>query len=161
MLDGQARKMEMDRVLEQENTLGFSDFTHADAWRLGELIMEGARKENIPVSFRIEMNRKVILQYLMDGTGEDNLNWMRRKSNMVHFSGHSSYYIYHLLQEKGETVEDWGLNLKDYTYMGGGFPLKVSGSTVGAVIVSGCPHEIDHKIAAEAIEALMREKEEK
>lgn len=160
MAEKSESRKEMDRVLEQEKNLSFSSFTYGDAWRLAELIQEGARRENSAVSMRIELNGTVILQYLMDGTAEENLNWMRRKCNMVHFTGHSSYYVYHLLKENNDTIENWGLDLKDYTFMGGGFPLKIGGSTAGAVIVSGCPHEIDHKIVTDAIAALIREKAE-
>ena len=69
----------------------------------------------------------------------------------------SSLRLYMLLKKNGETLEDRGLNGKDYVAGGGGFPIRVAGvGVIGSVIVSGLDHMADHEFAVACISQYLR-----
>ncbi len=62
-----------------------------------------------------------------------------------------------LLKLKQETLEDRGLNGKDYVARGGAFPIRVEGvGVIGSVIVSGLDHMADHDFAVACISQYLR-----
>ncbi len=93
----------------------------------------------------------------MDGTTPDNLEWVRRKSNVVERFRCSSYSIGLKEKQKGQTIyESQGLLLNDYATHGGSFPLAVSGAgIVGSITVSGLPMRQDHELVIEALCAVL------
>ncbi|MGE4485188.1 MAG: heme-degrading domain-containing protein [Oscillospiraceae bacterium] len=144
---------ELERVEKQENELIFSEFGNEDALKLGLMIIEHAKKYGWAMAVNIEVCDTRCFSYLMPGTTAENLNYMRRKINLVHYSGHSSYYCHHQLIVKGkDLVKDHGLTDADYVAVGGSFPIKIKGGAViGTVTVSGRPHKEDHQLVTEAI----------
>jgi uncharacterized protein (UPF0303 family) len=93
----------------------------------------------------------------MDGTTPDNVEWVRRKSNVV-ARFHSSSYVAGLKEKvKNETLaESQGLSSADYATHGGSFPLRAGGAgIVGSVTVSGLPQRADHELVVEALCALL------
>ncbi len=89
----------------------------------------------------------------MEGTTPDNVEWVRRKSNVVARFHHSSYAIGLKQKSKNETLlESQGLPVADYATHGGSFPLAVRGAgVVGSVTVSGLPQRMDHELVVEAL----------
>jgi uncharacterized protein (UPF0303 family) len=89
----------------------------------------------------------------MDGTTPDNVEWVRRKSNVVARFHRSSYAVGLKLKSKNETLaEQQGLPLADYATHGGSFPLAVADAgVVGSVTVSGLPQRADHELVVEAL----------
>ena len=99
----------------------------------------------------------------MDGTTPDNVEWVRRKSNVVARFHHSSYAIGLKERIKNETLlESQGLPVADYATHGGSFPLAVaSAGVVGSVTVSGLPQRSDHELVIEALCAILKHDYEK
>jgi uncharacterized protein (UPF0303 family) len=93
----------------------------------------------------------------MEGTSPDNVEWVRRKSNVVARFHHSSYVAGLKEQLKNQTLaETQGLPIADYATHGGSFPLRVAGAGIlGSVTVSGLPQRADHELAVEALCALL------
>jgi len=89
----------------------------------------------------------------LEGTTPDNVEWVRRKTNVVARFHRSSYLIGLKLAAKKETLtEQQGLALADYATHGGSFPLTVeSAGVVGCVTVSGLPQRADHELVVEAL----------
>jgi uncharacterized protein (UPF0303 family) len=93
----------------------------------------------------------------LDGTTPDNVEWVRRKSNVVAQFHRSSYAVRLKLLKGNETLlEKQGLPVIDYAEHGGSFPLRVAGAgVVGSVTVSGLDGRDDHGMAVEALCALL------
>jgi uncharacterized protein (UPF0303 family) len=89
----------------------------------------------------------------MDGTTPDNVEWVRRKNNVVARFHASSYAVGLKEKLKGHSIcESQGLPLADYATHGGSFPLRVAGAgVVGSVTVSGLPMRADHELVIEAL----------
>nr|MBQ4317707.1 heme-degrading domain-containing protein [Clostridia bacterium] len=146
-------RSEMERVLQQEKELIFTSFGNEDALRLGLILIDLAKEYGWDMAVNIEVGGTRMFSYLMPGTAKENLNWMRRKINLVHFFGHSSYYCHHMLIVKNKQLDkDIGLNDADYVAVGGSFPIIMQGgAVVGTVTVSGRPHKEDHQLVTEGI----------
>jgi len=98
----------------------------------------------------------------MDGTSPDNVEWVRRKSNVVARFHHSSYVAGLREKIKNQTLtESQGLPIAEYATHGGSFPLRVAGGgIVGSVTVSGLPQRADHELVIEALCGLLGKKYE-
>ena len=137
----------------QEEILQFSHFTNEDAWELGSYMVEEAARNDLPVAVSIRLNNGyTVFQYGFSGINCSNELWMKRKENTVRMMEMSSLRLYMLLKLKQETLEDRGLNGKDYVARGGAFPIRVEGvGVIGSVIVSGLDHMADHDFAVACI----------
>ena len=142
----------------QEEILQFSHFTNEDAWELGSYMVEEAARNDLPVAVSIRLyNVYTVFQYGFSGTNCSNELWMKRKENTVRMMEMSSLRLYMLLKLKQETLEDRGLNGKDYVARGGAFPIRVEGvGVIGSVIVSGLDHMADHDFAVACISQYLR-----
>jgi uncharacterized protein (UPF0303 family) len=92
----------------------------------------------------------------LEGTTPDNVEWVRRKSNVVARFHRSSYAIGLKLKAKNETLtEQQGLPLADYATHGGSFPLAVSGCRRrGQRHRVRLPQRADHELVVEALCAI-------
>ena len=133
----------------QEEILQFSHFTSEDAWELGSLMVAEAARNHLPVAISIRLNNGfTVFQYGFKGTNYNNERWIIRKQNLVRTVEMSSLRFYMLLKKNGETLEDRGLDGRDYAARGGGFPIRVAGAgVIGSVIVSGLDHMADHELS--------------
>ena len=60
-----------------------------------------------------------------------------------------------------ENREDWYADEERYVIRGGGFPLYLeNGTFVGALCISGLQHQEDHKLAVEALQIYLKQREE-
>ncbi|MCF3640612.1 heme-degrading domain-containing protein [Rhizobium sp. TRM95111] len=145
------------RLEEQERLLHFADFGPEDAWQLGSLIREAAVARGAGIAIDISMRDRTLFHCALPGTSTDNVEWIRRKRNMVLRLWHSSYLVGRRLALSGrDQMEAHGLPLADFAVHGGGFPLTVGSlGCVGAVTVSGVPQRIDHAIVADGIAAFL------
>ena len=97
----------------QEEILQFSHFTNADAWAVGNCIVEEALKRKLPVSVSIRLNNGLtVFQYAADGVNLQSERWMQRKMNTVRTLERSSLYASVLLRKNEETLADWYLDEK-------------------------------------------------
>jgi uncharacterized protein (UPF0303 family) len=93
----------------------------------------------------------------LQGTTPDNVEWVRRKNNVVARFHNSSYGVGLRFKLKNETLDSYsGLSVADFAAHGGAFPISVSGAgLVGSVTVSGLPQRADHELVVEALCAFL------
>lgn len=149
--------MNLDRyiaiVRRQEELLQFSHFDRKDAWDLGNIFVSeiAARNHALSVSIRLFSGLNVF-QYAPEGTNLNNEHWMTRKFNMVRDKEQSSLLTAMVWKQGKESVLQQGLDPARYAACGGGFPVRVRGNgVIGAVLVSGLYHLMDHAILVECI----------
>jgi uncharacterized protein (UPF0303 family) len=144
---------DLDRIALQERELVLPAFDTLIAWQLGSRIRAMATERNLPVVIDVRRFGQPLFYIALEGTTPDNVEWVRRKSNVVARFHCSSYAIG--LKEKLKNVtliESQGLPLADYATHGGSFPLAVTGAGIlGSVTVSGLPQRSDHELAVEAL----------
>ena len=139
----------------QEQALQFDSFTNATAFELGARIVGMARAAGKQVAVDITRDGTQLFYHGMEGTTRDHADWIRRKSNLVRRTGHSSYYIHTQVKNSGGDYDQPpGFDVRDYAAHGGSFPLAVRGlGQVGTITVSGLPGPEDHQMVIDALKA--------
>ena len=89
----------------------------------------------------------------LPGTTPDNVEWVRRKGNVVARFHRSSYAIGREMEEKKSNLFDrYGLPYRGLRQPWRQLPLRVVGAgVIGSVTVSGLPERADHQLAVEAL----------
>ncbi|WP_173934610.1 heme-binding protein [Chelativorans sp. Marseille-P2723] len=112
-----------------------------------------------PLAVKVVLGQRVVA-YLADaGTAGDNAAFLDMKINTVMGCGHSSLWWFHHLRSTGRTLADviWA-DPRRVTDLGGAVPLFHAGQVVGAIAVSGLPHEDDHalimRVVRQALDAM-------
>jgi uncharacterized protein (UPF0303 family) len=149
---------DMERVGLQERELQLPRMDAQTAWDLGVRLRTMAEERGLAVVIDVRRFGQPLFYTALEGTTPDNVEWVRRKNNVVARFHRSSYAIGLKLKAKGETLtEQQGLPLADYATHGGAFPLAVAGAgVVGSVTVSGLPQRADHELVVEALCGLLR-----
>lgn len=145
----------LEKCLEQEQTYQFRNFSHADAWELGNDLVAACAEMEGPLAVEIEINHVVVFCYYPDGTGRFHQQWLERKRNMVNTVEKCSLRCRFEIERSGsDLLRDWCLSPLDYAACGGGFPIRLrGGSMIGVIAVSGLADVRDH---AALIEGLRR-----
>jgi len=148
---------DLERVKLQERELVLPRLDALVAWDLGVRLRTLAEERGLVVVIDVRRFGQPLFYAALDGTTPDNVEWVRRKSNVVARFHRSSYAVGLSLKVKGETLtESQGLPLSDYATHGGSFPLTVAGAgVVGSVTVSGLPQRSDHELVVEALCAVL------
>jgi uncharacterized protein (UPF0303 family) len=148
---------DLEIITRQERELILPQLDTETAWNLGSRLRTMAHERGLAVVIDIRRFGQPLFYAAMDGTTPDNVEWVRRKSNVVARFHRSSYAIGIKEKIKGETIiESHGLSLSDYATHGGSFPLAVAGAgVVGSVTVSGLPMRADHELVIEALCAIL------
>jgi uncharacterized protein (UPF0303 family) len=109
----------------------------------------------IPVTVKIVLGRRTVVLLSADGMAMDNERFLDLKINTVFNCGHSSLWWFHHLRGTGRTLADvaWA-DPQQVIDMGGGVPLFAHGQIVGAIAISGLPHEEDHALIMRAVESV-------
>ena len=146
-------KEDLEKVMQQERELVLPGFTNDIAWELGRAIRGFAAKRGLSVVIDIRRFGQPLFYTALSGTTPDNLEWVRRKNNVVARFHRSSYAIGLKEKLKGESITDQqGLSIADYCTHGGAFPLTVENiGVVGSATVSGLPQRADHELVVEAL----------
>jgi uncharacterized protein (UPF0303 family) len=142
----------------QESLLQFPHFSRMDAWELGNLIVSEihAKKFSAAVSIRLS-DGFVLFQYAAEGTTPNNESWMTRKFNTLIELEESGILTFLRLREQEQTIENRGLNQRDHCASGGAFPIRVKGTgVIGAVLVSGLFHFLDHNLIVDNISRYLK-----
>ena len=106
----------------QEEILQFGHFTNEDAWALGNLIVAEARKRGLDTAVEIRLNNGyTVFKYAGNSTNLNNEAWMDKMYATVRRVEKSTMLLYSELKKSEETLEDIGLDPREYSYMGGGF----------------------------------------
>lgn len=148
---------DLEQIARQERELMLPRLDAQFAWDLGSRLRALAAERNLAVVIDVRRFGQPLFYAAMDGTTPDNVEWVRRKSNVVARFHCSSYAIG--VKEKIKNValaESQGLPVVDYATHGGSFPLSVAGAgVVGSATVSGLPQRSDHELVIEALCALL------
>jgi len=144
---------DMERVALQERELRLPRLDFDLAWELGVRLRSLAEERSLDVVIDVRRFGQPLFYTALEGTTPDNVEWVRRKSNVVARFHRSSYAVGLKLKLKNETLEEQqGLAAADYATHGGSFPLTVEGAgVVGSVTVSGLPQRADHELVVEAL----------
>lgn len=148
---------DLERIALQEEELTLPAFNAEMAWTLGLKLRAMAKERKLAVVIDVRRFGQPLFYAAMEDTTPDNVEWVRRKSNVVARFHRSSYAVGLREKQKGQTIyENQGLPLADYATHGGSFPLNVKGAgVVGSVTVSGLPMREDHELVIEALCALL------
>jgi uncharacterized protein (UPF0303 family) len=148
---------DLDRIALQERELRLPGLDARVAWELGVRLRTMAEERGLAVAIDVRRFGQPLFYSALEGATPDNVEWVRRKSNVVARFHRSSYAVGLKLKAKNETLaEQQGLPLADYATHGGSFPLAVAGAgVVGSVTVSGLPQRADHELVVEALCALL------
>ena len=142
------------RLEQQERDLIFTRFDHADAWRLGSLLVALATERGLPVAIDIRRGTQQLFHAALAGSTADNDAWIERKVRVVERFGHSSYLVGRRLAAQGRELDaSQGVDPARFAAHGGAFPVRLEAAgVVGVVTVSGLPQAEDHALVVEAIE---------
>jgi uncharacterized protein (UPF0303 family) len=146
-------EQDLERIALQEEQLQFRSFDAETAWVIGGRLRAVAEARGLAVAIDIQMNGHSLFFTAMRGTTPDNVDWIRRKRNVVLHFHRSSYAIGLQLQKDTTTLaERAGMADRDYAPHGGCFPIKLRDtSCVGTITVSGLPQRIDHELVVEVL----------
>jgi uncharacterized protein (UPF0303 family) len=134
----------------QESALHFTRMSEDDAWALGNQMRSAAIAANLPFVIDIRIGIRPLFYTALPGSTPENPDWVRRKVNTVYRFEASSYRVALEYQSRGANFDaSRGLDPLQYAPAGGGFPIRLAGSVVGVVTVSGVPQRDDHNFVAE------------
>jgi uncharacterized protein (UPF0303 family) len=144
---------DLDRVALQERELEFPRFDTQTAWELGVCLRDMARDRSLSIVIDIRRFGQPLFYTALEGTTPDNVEWVRRKSNLVARFHRSSYSIGLSLKLKNDTLHQrYALPDADYAAHGGSFPITVAGAgVIGSITVSGLPQREDHELVVEGL----------
>ena len=148
---------DLERIALQERELLLPRLDAEMAWQLGMRLRTMAVERSLAVVIDVRRFGQPLFYTALEGTTPDNVEWVRRKSNVVARFLRSSYAIGLTDKLKNDSIyESQGLALSDYATHGGSFPLTVAGAgIVGSATVSGLPQRRDHELVVEALCAML------
>jgi uncharacterized protein (UPF0303 family) len=144
---------DLARIALQEQELQFASFDEETAWRLGSRLRAMAIEREFKIVIDVRRFGQPLFYTALAGTVPDNVDWVRRKSNVTARFLRSSYAIGLEMEAKQSNLFDrYGLAVSEYASHGGCFPLRVvQAGVIGSVTVSGLPQRADHELAVEGI----------
>jgi len=143
----------LDQIVHEEGELILERFTEEDAWELGCLLVEEARKREARVAVDIRRPAQILFHAALEGATPDNDEWIRRKSNVVFRFGKASFAVGISLALTDTTIEKKSfVSPLDYSPHGGAFPIRVTGcGLIACATISGLPQEEDHALVTACI----------
>ena len=142
----------LEVLQQQEDALRYKAFGCTEALTLGNILAELAQEYDRGVGVRItrEEDELVLFQYMMDDKAPRNLDFMEGKRQAALASSHCSLwpYVEHALTGKWQELFD------AYPQMlpcGGAFPIRVDGTWVATLAVSGLHKGKDHELTVRAL----------
>ncbi len=148
--------MDLATLQDQAARLTLPRFTEDTALKLGLLIVEMARGENLPVVINIRTPDRCLFHAAMPGSTGLNDRWAQRKSATALLFHDASLRVGLQHRAKGESLAHHGLSETEFADHGGAVPIRVRGVGVVAVVtVSGLPEVEDHALVVRGLEALL------
>jgi uncharacterized protein (UPF0303 family) len=144
---------DLARIALQEKQLQYAAFNEGSAWSLGSRLHQMAAARQLAVVIDVRRVNQPLFYAALPGTTPDNVEWVRRKSNVTLRLHRSSYAVGLETEAKGTNLLDrYGFPVTEYAGHGGCFPIRVIGTgVVGAITVSGLPQRADHELVIEAL----------
>ncbi len=152
-----ATKEMLDRIASEESELVLDRFDEDDAWKLGCLLVEEARRRGAKVALDVRRNGQILFHAALPGATADNDEWIRRKTNVVFRFGKSSLAVGVSLALVSTSLEEkYYVSSMEFSAHGGCFPIRVRGvGIVACATVSGLPQEEDHALVVECLRRFM------
>jgi uncharacterized protein (UPF0303 family) len=140
-------------ISEQEAALQFAAFNADTAWQVGSLLRAEALNRHAAMTFEVQVAGRTLFLAATNGAAPGQMDWIRRKRNVVMRFGRSSYAMGLLLEQEGKTIEQrHGLTLADYAMHGGGVPILLKDTgLVGSIVASGLDQRTDHGMVVRAL----------
>lgn len=129
---------------------------HETVWRLGSGLVERCRTRELGVTIAIWLGEQRVFHAALPGTSADNDHWVERKARIVRHFGLSSAEV-HATYASGDVeafLRVFALPIDRYFPGAGAVPLRVAGTVVGVLAVSGLAGSEDHDLAVEALRDL-------
>jgi uncharacterized protein (UPF0303 family) len=142
---------------QQDQILRFTHFNPETAWELGCTLRTLLMDRRVGGTVEIELANHLLFACATPISNPGQADWIRRKRNVVHRFGRSSYAIGRILESNNETLQPrHSLKAADYAAHGGGFPILLDGSgAVGSVVMSGLPQRDDHNLVISALAKIL------
>ncbi|MDQ1512543.1 MAG: hypothetical protein QOC59_385 [Microbacteriaceae bacterium] len=135
-----------------EQVPDFDHFDLDDAWRLGAALVERARAEELTVTISITLGEQRVFHVALPGTSADNDDWVDRKARVVRRFGRSSLEVYdRYVRGNPDFYTMFGLSRSQFAPGEGAVPIRVAGSLVGVLAISGLETGGDHELALSAL----------
>jgi len=143
----------LDKIAKEEAELVLDQFTEEDAWELGCLMVEEAKKRQARIAIDIRRPGQILFHSALAGAVPDNEEWIRRKSNVVFRFGKASLAVGVSLALAEATIEQkYFVSPLEFSPHGGAFPIRVrGGGLVACATVSGLPQEEDHALVVACV----------
>ena len=147
------KTVSLDTIRRQEQVLQFTSFDNDAALAIGNRIVEMAKADKVAVTVDVTVNRNPLFFHAMAGTSPNNVDWIRRKSNLVNRTGHASFFVHTEAVNAGRDYDNLPtFDPKDYAAHGGSFPIVVKGTgQIGTITVSGLAGVDDHAMVVRAL----------
>lgn len=147
----------------EEQGLVFPRFDKDIAWDIGRRMRDHAAREKLPIAIEISLSGSPLFFAALAGATPDNVEWVRRKRNVVdRFHRSSLHFAVQEEQQHRPFLDRYSLRREDYAAKGGSVPILLASiGVIGALTVSGLPPVEDHRLSVEilteAITALRQE----
>ena len=131
----------------------FDRFDHDDAWRIGSALVERCRREGLPVVISITLGAQRVFHVALPGATADNDSWVDRKANVVRRFDRSSLEVerHYDIPNFPDFYTVFGIARQDYAPGEGAIPIRVRGSQVGVLSISGLESGGDHDLAVSGL----------
>lgn len=141
-------------LLAQEDEHDFDSFGYGDAWAVGSRLVALGVERRHPIAISLVFGDQRVFHAALPGSSADNDGWLENKFRVVRRFGRSSYAVGTSFRAQSrDFVTQSTLDPARYVAHGGAFPLRVHGSLMGIVGVSGLAQEDDHNLVLEALAA--------
>lgn len=115
-----------------------------------------AREQNHPVAIAIVFGEQRVFHAALAGSAATNDDWLARKFRTVSKHNCSSWAMTcRVRAQGGDFFAESGYLTTDLALAGGAVPLRVRGSLIGAVGVSGLAEEEDHRMVVDSMRAYL------
>ncbi len=137
----------------------FTVFGHDEAWRLGSSLVEACRAEQLPVTISIHLGEQRVFHAALPGTSASNDDWALRKTRVVRHFDRSSHEVdqAYVGGDVAAFHAAFALPASHYAPTGGAVPIRVNGTLVGVLAVSGLASIDDHERGLAALRAAAEE----
>lgn len=146
--------MNHQTIKAQAEALVFPTFTEETALALGQILLDMARADALPVVINIRTANRCLFHAALPGSQPLNDLWAARKSATALLFGEPSFAVGLRHREKGESLGKHGLDPAHYADHGGAVPVYTSAGIAAVATVSGLPQADDHALVIRALHAL-------
>jgi uncharacterized protein (UPF0303 family) len=150
--DTAAEAAKLETLLAQERDIQFDSFGYADAWTVGSRVVELATRRGLSITTSLVFGDQQVFHSALEGTSADNDDWLAKKFRVVRRFNHASLTVGTQFRARGlDFAVDSGLDPRLFAGHGGAFPIRVRGSIVGILGVSGLTQFEDHDLVVEVL----------